>query len=127
MKLVPKKLYPDYYKVISRPMALENVRSRLELNGYPTVESVMADLELIFENAKAYNVEGSGIYNDAADLQVGPLCLPHDNCYLPSQAVLLQEYRELTGSAVQLNEKQAELEKLLADTTNELCEATDEK
>jgi chromatin structure-remodeling complex subunit RSC4 len=70
MKLVPRKLYPDYYKVIARPMALDNVKSRLELNGYPSVESVMADLELIFENAKAYNVEGSGIYSDAADLHV---------------------------------------------------------
>ena len=70
MKLVPRKLYPDYYKVITRPMALDNVKSRLELNGYPSVESVMADLELIFENAKAYNVEGSGIYSDAADLHV---------------------------------------------------------
>ena len=73
MKLVPRKLYPDYYKVIARPMALDNVKSRLELNGYPSVESVMADLVLIFENAKAYNVEGSGIYSDAADLHVSEL------------------------------------------------------
>jgi len=73
MKLVPKKLYPDYYKVIARPMSLDNVKSRLELNGYPSVESVMADLELIFENAKTYNVEGSGIYSDAADLHVSYL------------------------------------------------------
>lgn len=72
MKLVPKKQYPDYYKVIARPIALEQIKSRLELNGYPSVESVMADLELVFENAKSYNVEGSGIYNDAADLQVSP-------------------------------------------------------
>lgn len=75
MKLVPRKLYPDYYKVIVRPMALDNVKSRLELNGYPSVEAVMSDLELIFENAKTYNVEGSGIYSDAADLQVSYLSI----------------------------------------------------
>jgi hypothetical protein len=76
MKLVPRKQYPDYYKVITRPMALDMVKSRLELNGYPSVESVMADLELIFENAKTYNVEGSGIYSDAADLHVRTLFIP---------------------------------------------------
>lgn len=51
-------------------MAMDNVRSRLELNGYPSLEAVRDDINLIFENAKAYNMEGSGIYGDAADLQV---------------------------------------------------------
>ncbi|KAG8850546.1 hypothetical protein FRC20_001992 [Serendipita sp. 405] len=68
MKLVPKKLYPDYYKVIPQPISLDMVKSRLELNGYPSLASVMAALELVFENAKTYNMEGSSIYNDAADL-----------------------------------------------------------
>ncbi|KAG8791106.1 hypothetical protein FRC16_000601 [Serendipita sp. 398] len=76
MKLVPKKLYPDYYKVIPQPISLDMVKSRLELNGYPSLASVMAALELVFENAKTYNMEGSSIYNDAADLHL-PSPAPH--------------------------------------------------
>ncbi|CAG7854168.1 SubName: Full=Related to RSC complex protein-Laccaria bicolor {ECO:0000313/EMBL:CCA74147.1} [Serendipita indica DSM 11827] len=110
LKLISKKLYPDYYKVIARPMALDMVKSRLELDGYPSLESVMADMELIFENAKQYNVEGSAIYRNAEDLH----------------AALLQEYRSITGVEVKHNEKQEELDKLLTQTTNELCQATDE-
>ncbi|KAG8767711.1 Methionine aminopeptidase 2 [Serendipita sp. 397] len=55
-------------------------------------------------------MEGSSIYNDAADLHTA----------------LLQEYQAITGAPTEQNEKQGELEKLLTDTTNELCEAMDE-
>jgi hypothetical protein len=41
--------------------------------------------------------------------------------------VLLREYRTLMGTTEEQNENQAVLEKLLADTTREMVEATDEK
>lgn len=69
-RLVPKKLYPDYYKIIARPVALDTVKKKLDENMYRHLREVRDDLNLIFRNAKTYNMKGSGIYIDAQALQV---------------------------------------------------------
>ena len=69
-RLVPKKLYPDYYKIIARPVALETVKKNLDEKAYKHLRGVRDDLNLIFRNAKTYNMKGSGIYTDAQALQV---------------------------------------------------------
>jgi hypothetical protein len=38
---------------------------------YSSLEAWQADVELMCDNAMAYNVEGSTVYNDAAFLKVG--------------------------------------------------------
>ncbi|CAG8678997.1 30172_t:CDS:2, partial [Racocetra persica] len=42
---------------------------KIDRKEYPDNESFESDLDLMFENAKKYNVEGSQIYNDAKSLQ----------------------------------------------------------
>lgn len=37
---------------------------------YQSIDQLMVDVERMFENAKAYNLEDSEIYKDAVDLQV---------------------------------------------------------
>jgi chromatin structure-remodeling complex subunit RSC4 len=69
-RLVPKKLYPDYYKIIARPVALDTVKRKLDEKAYKHLREVRDDLNLIFRNAKTYNMKGSGIYVDAQTLQV---------------------------------------------------------
>jgi len=69
-RLVPKKLYPDYYKIIARPVALDTVKKKLDEKAYKHLRETRDDLNLIFRNAKTYNVKGSGIYVDAQTLQV---------------------------------------------------------
>jgi hypothetical protein len=69
-RLVPKKLYPDYYKIIAQPVALDTVKKKLDEKVYKHLREVRGDLNLIFRNAKTYNVKGSGIYIDAQTLQV---------------------------------------------------------
>lgn len=69
-RLVPKKLYPDYYKIIARPVALDTVKKKLDEKVYKDLREVRDDLNLIFRNAKTYNMKGSGIYVDAQMLQV---------------------------------------------------------
>jgi len=69
-RLVPKKLYPDYYKIIARPVALDTVKKKLDDKAYKHLHEVRDDLNLIFRNAKTYNMKGSGIYVDAQILQV---------------------------------------------------------
>ncbi|KAJ7597482.1 RSC complex protein [Mycena floridula] len=64
----PKKLYPGYYIQIRQPIALEDIKKRLDANSYPTLEAVRQDFELCFNNAKEFNMKESVIWRDAKDL-----------------------------------------------------------
>uniref|UniRef100_A0A0W0FB29 Putative RSC complex protein n=1 Tax=Moniliophthora roreri TaxID=221103 RepID=A0A0W0FB29_MONRR len=68
MKQPPRRTYPDYYELIQHPIALEDIKKKLESRTYPDLEAVRADLELCFNNAKSYNVKDSEIYLDAKEL-----------------------------------------------------------
>lgn len=63
-----KRDYPDYYQVIQRPVALEEIKKKLDAYSYPALEVVRADLERCFLNAKQYNMPESVIWNDANEL-----------------------------------------------------------
>lgn len=65
LELPDKSLYPDYYQLIINPICLSMIETRLESSYYPSVYSLMDDLELLFANALKYNVEGSQVYDDA--------------------------------------------------------------
>ena len=49
----------DYYEVITTPMDLGTVKSRLEAGAYHRPEDVAADIRLVFANACAYNASGA--------------------------------------------------------------------
>lgn len=61
--------YPDYFDEISEPMSLFMINKKLKRDEYHTLEELLKDIVLVFENAKAYNVEGSDIYEAAAKLE----------------------------------------------------------
>lgn len=60
--------YPDYYQWIKRPLSLNQIKQKLDQLAYPTHEKFIADMRLVFNNAKKYNVEDSLIYDDARTL-----------------------------------------------------------
>ncbi|TRM66051.1 hypothetical protein BD626DRAFT_196124 [Schizophyllum amplum] len=64
----PRKIYPDYYSLITSPIAFDDIRKKLDRNAYTALDDVRADFELCFTNAKTYNLKGSDIYSDAKDL-----------------------------------------------------------
>lgn len=68
-KLPDKAVLPDYYTTIRNPIALDFIKRKAKRKKYQNVDQVLADLELMFENAKSYNEEGSQVYEDAAELQ----------------------------------------------------------
>ncbi|KAF8753746.1 bromo domain [Rhizoctonia solani] len=68
-KLPNKRQYPDYYELISQPIAFDNIRAKLDAHEYASLEEVKSDFDLCFRNAKKYNVKGSDIWNAARDLQ----------------------------------------------------------
>ncbi|KAM3160773.1 Nuclear protein STH1/NPS1 [Lachancea thermotolerans] len=67
--LPSKKLYPDYYKLISNPVALDTITKKCKKGLYGSLEDVRQDLETMFGNAQFYNEEGSWIFNDAEELR----------------------------------------------------------
>lgn len=67
---VPTKAeYPDYYRVIKKPIALQQIKERLKFNRYRTVEKFTDDIRQMFRNARLYNMEGSEVYQDAVELE----------------------------------------------------------
>ena len=70
LRLPSKRQYPDYYQLIKRPVALDEIKGRLDVNAYTTLDEVHADFETCFRNAKRYNIRESQIWSDAKALQV---------------------------------------------------------
>ncbi|PWN21625.1 Bromodomain-domain-containing protein [Microstroma glucosiphilum] len=50
---------PDYYSVITSPMDLSTMETKLENNQYKTVDELCADAQLVFDNCRAYNPRNS--------------------------------------------------------------------
>jgi Bromodomain len=53
---------PDYFMRIKRPMDLGTVKSRLQRGFYKNMESVTADIHLVFKNALTYNAANHAIH-----------------------------------------------------------------
>ncbi|XP_040889762.1 polybromo 1, like isoform X4 [Toxotes jaculatrix] len=67
--LPSRREYPDYYQQIKQPIALQQIRAKMKNGEYESVEQMEADLNLMFENAKRYNMPNSSIYKRAFRLQ----------------------------------------------------------
>ncbi|XP_068170705.1 polybromo 1, like isoform X2 [Antennarius striatus] len=67
--LPSRREYPDYYQQIKQPIALQQIRTKMKNGEYESVEQMDADLTMMFENAKRYNMPNSNIYKRAFRLQ----------------------------------------------------------
>jgi ATP-dependent helicase STH1/SNF2 len=61
--------YPDYFRIISHPIALSQLRKRGNSNYYKNVNTFREDWRLMFNNARTYNQEGSWVYVDAEEME----------------------------------------------------------
>ncbi|KAF0306244.1 Protein polybromo-1 [Amphibalanus amphitrite] len=68
VKLPSKLEYPDYFEVIKNPIHLERISQKLKTGTYNTLDEMMADLVLMFDNACKYNEPDSQVYKDALNL-----------------------------------------------------------
>lgn len=66
--LPDEKEYPDYYTIITNPIALDIINDKIENNSYSDTSGLYNDLNLMLENAKIYNRKGSIVYKDAVTL-----------------------------------------------------------
>ncbi|XP_065810846.1 polybromo 1, like isoform X5 [Labrus bergylta] len=68
-QLPSRREYPDYFQQIKQPIALQQIRAKMKNGEYENVEQMDVDLNLMFENAKRYNMPNSSIYKRAFRLQ----------------------------------------------------------
>ncbi|KAL2341074.1 hypothetical protein Fmac_009014 [Flemingia macrophylla] len=59
---------PDYFTIISHPMDLGTIKSKLEKHLYSDIEEFAADMRLTFSNAMTYNPPGNDVYLMANEL-----------------------------------------------------------
>ncbi|XP_031335236.1 protein polybromo-1 isoform X3 [Photinus pyralis] len=69
MKLPSKLDYPDYYEVIKSPIDMEKISQRVKANYYETLDDLVNDFNVMFDNGCKYNEPDSQIYKDALILQ----------------------------------------------------------
>ncbi|KAK6349608.1 hypothetical protein TWF696_005892 [Orbilia brochopaga] len=67
--LPSKKLYPDYYKIIAKPISFDMIRKRIDREEYMSLNEFKDDFLTMFANAKLYNEEGSMVYEDAVAME----------------------------------------------------------
>ncbi|KAG9094017.1 hypothetical protein FRC06_011269 [Ceratobasidium sp. 370] len=63
------KLYPDYYNLIQKPIAMSHMRKRMSSGYYKTVAAYRDDWRLMFNNTHMYKMEDSLVYQNADAMQ----------------------------------------------------------
>jgi len=61
-------IYPDYFKVVTKPMDLRTVKARLENGWYWDMAQCTADINQVWYNAKVYNPPEHTIYKWAVTM-----------------------------------------------------------
>ena len=69
LKLPSRKLYPDYYQIITNPTCINQIKKLIEQEKYDSFEAFLDDLQLMCNNAKLYNEESSWVYQDALAIE----------------------------------------------------------
>jgi chromatin structure-remodeling complex subunit RSC1/2 len=92
-RLPDKITYPDYYMEIKEPIAIDIIKRKAKRKKYNSVDHFMRDLDLMFNNAKAYNQSESQIYKDAVDLQGEARKLAEQEKKKPDSEYLMEDGR----------------------------------
>ncbi|KAI0033962.1 Bromodomain-containing protein, partial [Vararia minispora EC-137] len=69
MDLPDRKQWAIYYKTIQKPMCFDKVYKHLQRKEYKDVAAFAADVELIFDNAMAFNEDHTFIWESARMLR----------------------------------------------------------
>ncbi|SCV67412.1 BQ2448_5023 [Microbotryum intermedium] len=67
-KPVSRRDAPDYYDIVKTPMDFSQMTDKLARREYPNAESLLADFNLIFDNAFLYNKKETTVYRAASKL-----------------------------------------------------------
>jgi SNF2 family DNA or RNA helicase len=64
-----KRLFPDYYVAVARPVALKDMATKLRKGQYASVEDLELDMALMAHNARTYNADESPVFGYAEALR----------------------------------------------------------
>jgi ATP-dependent helicase STH1/SNF2 len=70
LKPPPKTHYPDYYRVIQQPIAMDAIKKKVNREDYASLKDFLDDIRLLCNNARTYNEDGSVLFQDANDIEV---------------------------------------------------------
>ena len=76
--------YPDYYKLISDPIDMRMIDKKVRSDKYVSVEEMLEDFRLMFNNARQYNEPGSEV------------CLLHLGPFLSNAILVVRSIWTLT-------------------------------
>ncbi|KAJ3498617.1 hypothetical protein NLG97_g993 [Lecanicillium saksenae] len=65
IKLPPKRDYADYYLIITNPICMNQIQTRIKKEEYNALSDLKKDFELMIRNCQTYNEDGSILYQDA--------------------------------------------------------------
>lgn len=68
---VDTKVYKDYLVVVETPLDFTTITRRINSGYYRHPDTFLAEVRLVFTNARAYNKPGSDVFVMANTLQVG--------------------------------------------------------
>ncbi|CAH0559025.1 unnamed protein product [Brassicogethes aeneus] len=95
MRLPSKSEYPDYYEVIKSPIDMDKIAHKLKTSSFESLEDLVADFTLMFDNACTFNEPDSQIYKDALVLQrvclQTKLQLKEDDNTVPDVSMAIQD------------------------------------
>ncbi|KAI5287299.1 hypothetical protein KEM54_006089 [Ascosphaera aggregata] len=92
-RLPDKAAYPDYYLEIREPMAIDMIKRKCKRKKYASIERFLADIDLMFHNARIYNAPDSAIYKHAIELQHEAHKLADQEQLKPDTDYLLEDGR----------------------------------
>ncbi|PWY65960.1 RSC complex subunit [Aspergillus sclerotioniger CBS 115572] len=92
-RLPDKATYPDYYVEIREPIAIDIIKRKSKRKKYNSVDHFMRDMDLMFNNAKAYNQPESQIFKDAVDLQLEARKLAEHEKKKPDSEYMMEDGR----------------------------------
>ena len=64
-----RNAYNEYLKVIGEPMYLKEVRRRLNICYYKTIDQLKRDIKKIFDNARKFNDENHFVHKEANNME----------------------------------------------------------
>ncbi|KAK0543427.1 ATP-dependent DNA helicase Snf21 [Tilletia horrida] len=63
-----KKIYPEYYLIIQKPIAMRDIKKKIDQLVYKTASQCRDDFLLMFNNARTFNADDSIVFIDAEEL-----------------------------------------------------------
>jgi ATP-dependent helicase STH1/SNF2 len=73
VELPSKKDYPEYYVIITQPIAMAQIENKISKHQYQSLKEFGQDVTLLATNARTFNEDRSLLYQDANAIQVHPL------------------------------------------------------